>query len=115
MADLFKTRDQLIQRALKELGALLPGEAAAPEDYATVDDMIDPLVAQLNSDTVYYVQDPDQIELDAFMPLARLLANVCGPEFGAPINDDAKTRDEAILKRIGSTRPTFEAQRVDYF
>lgn len=115
MADTSKTRDQLIQRALKEIGALLPGEAPAAEDYATINDCIDPLIAQLDADTIILIQDPDAIDLNVFLPLARLLANVAGPEFGAPINDNAKVRDEAILRRISSSKPTYLPLRVDYY
>lgn len=115
MTDTSKTRDQLIERALKEIGALLPGEAAAAEDYATLDDLIDPLFEQLSSDTIYTVNDADAIELDAFLPLSRLLANMAGPEFGAPINDQAKARDEGILRRISSSKPTYLPLKTDYF
>lgn len=115
MTDLFKTRDQLIQRALKELGAVLPGEAASSEDYATVDDLIDPLVAQLSAESVYDINDIDQIENAAFVPLARLLANIAGPEFGQPINDQAIDRDEGILRVIGSSRPSYEKQTGEYY
>lgn len=115
MTDTFKTRDQLIQRALKELGVLLPGEAASAEDYDTVDDLIDPMVAELSAKSVYDVNDIDQIENEIFVPLSRILANIAGPEFGQAINDDAIKRDEGILRVIGSSRPSYEKQRGEYF
>lgn len=112
---LTKTRDELIQQALLSIGAILPGEAPAPEDYEVVDNLIDPMVAQLESESVYALQNADAIEMEAFLPIARILANTAGPHFGAAINDDAKKRDEAILRKVGSTRPTYEALRTDYF
>lgn len=115
MADTFKTRDQLITRALKSLGQLDPGEAPSAEDYATVDDLIDPLVAQLASDEVVYIQDTDAIELEFYLPLARLLANAAGPDFGSPVNQEAKAADEAELRRITATKPTYQVQKAEYF
>jgi hypothetical protein len=48
-----------------------------------------------------------------FPPLARLLANMAGPDFGSPINQDAKRDDENTLKRITSNRPTYEVHKAN--
>lgn len=115
MVDTSKTRVQLIERALKSLGQLDPGEAPSPEDYATVDDLIDPLVAQLAADEVVYIQDTDTIELEYYLPLARLLANAAGPDFGSPVNIEAKRMDEAELRRLTATKPTYQPTKAEYF
>lgn len=115
MVDISKTRDQLIQRALKSLAVIEPGEAPSTEDYTTVNDMIDPFLAQLALDQIVYIGDPEAIELEYFEPLARLLANACGPDFGSPINEEAKQRDEMILRRLTASRPTYQPLKVDYF
>lgn len=115
MTDTFKTRADLVERALKSIGALEPGEAPSPEDSDTVDGLIDPLIAQLAADQIVYIGDPDYIELELFLPLARLLANAAGPDFGSPINQEAKVVDEQILRRLSSTKPTYEVQTGEYF
>lgn len=115
MTDLFKTRDQLIERALKSIGALQPGEAPSAEDYDTVDDLIDPLLAQLAQDEIVNIQDPDQIDLAVYLPLARLLANAAGPDFGSPINEDAKMRDENTLRRLAAAEATGEVLKAVYY
>jgi hypothetical protein len=115
MVDTVKTRDQLINRALKSLGIIEAGEAPAAEDYSTVDDMIDPLLAQLAVDSIVYIGDSDEIPLEYYEPLARLLANNCGPDFGSAINQDAKIRDEQLLRRLSSQRPTYEVLKTEYF
>lgn len=115
MADTLKTRADLIERALKSIGALEPGEAPSAEDYDTVDGLIDPLLAQLAADQIAYIGDPDQIELELFLPLSRLLANAAGPDFGSPINQEARAVDEQILRRLGAARPTFETLKAVYF
>lgn len=115
MADVSKTRAQLITRALKSLGQLDPGEDPSPEDYATLDDLIDPLIAQLAADEVVYIQDAEAIELEFYLPLARLLANAAGPDFGSPVNLDAKTTDEAELRRLNASKPTFQTVKTEYY
>lgn len=115
MVDIIKSRAQLIERALKNIGALEPGETPSAEDSDTMDGLIDPLVAQLAKDQICYITDTDEIELEVFMPLARLLANMAGPDFGSAINEQAKEIDEATLRRLTANGPTYEVLRAEYF
>lgn len=115
MADTFKTRDQLKQRAAKDLGIIEPGETLSTEDDETFDGLVDPLIAQLAVDQIAYISDSEQIELELFLPLARLLANIAGPDFGSPINEAAKQQDEQALRRLTSTKPTGETLKAKYF
>lgn len=115
MADVVKTRDQLIYRALKNLGQVEPGEAPAAEDYAAVDDLVDPLIAQLAQDGIYYIANADEIENEVYLPLGRLLANAAGPDFGSPINQEAKQIDEALLKKMAATKPLYTVAKGQFF
>ena len=115
MVDITKTRTQIIHRALAAIGALEPGEAPSTEDYNTMDNLFDPLIAQLMADDIIYIDDADNIPVAYFIPLANLLGNMAGPDFGSPVNDDAKRRDEATLKRLVSTRPSYEVMKGNYF
>lgn len=115
MVDTTKTRRQLIYRALASIGALEPGEAPSTEDYNTMDGLVDPLIAQLAADEIVYINDDDAIEVAYFIPLANLLANMGGPDFGSPVNDDAKARDEATLRRLVAGKPSYQPQVGEYF
>lgn len=115
MVDTVKTRRQLIHRALASIGALEPGEAPSTEDYNTMDGLVDPLIAQLSADEIVYIDDTDAIDVAFFIPLANLLANAAGPDFGSPVNDDAKARDEATLRRLTAGKPTYQVQVGEYF
>lgn len=115
MADTVKTREQLINRALKSLAIIESGEAPAIEDYTTVDDMVDPLIAQLGVDGIVYISNPNEIELEYYEPLARLLANACGPDFGSPLNEEARQRDEKLLRRLSGIKPPAETLKVSFF
>jgi hypothetical protein len=110
-----KTRQELIYRAAKLLSLIEPGEAPASEDYDSLDGMVDPLVEQLSEDQIYYLADPDAIPPAIFEPVARLLANMAGPDFGVPINDDARRRDEQTLRRMGGAKPTGEVMKTVYY
>src|SRR5687767_8519474 len=107
MVDTFKTRTQLKERAAKDLGIIEPGETLSTEDDETFDGLVDPLIAQLAADGIVYIADTEEIELEYFLPLARLLANIAGPDFGSPINEPAKMQDENTLRRMSSSRPTY--------
>lgn len=115
MVDTVKTRAQLIQRALRSIGATMPGEADSTEDYDTMDNLVDPMIAQLAADGIIYISDDDAIEVKYFIPLANLLANLAGPDFGSPVNDQAKERDEKILRRLSATKPSYEELKTDYY
>lgn len=115
MVDTTKTRTQLKERAAKDLGIIEPGETMSPEDEETFDGLVDPLIAQLAADDIAYIDDSEAIPLEMFLPLARLLANIAGPDFGSPVNEQAKLTDEQTLKRITSTRPTYSVTQGSYY
>lgn len=104
-----------MERAGKNLGLIEPGEALSAEDSDTLDGLVDPLLSQLAADGIVYVGDTEAIELEYFMPLARLLANMAGPDFGSPINDAAKQEDERLLRRLTATKASSEPVKAEYF
>lgn len=115
MVDTVKTRAQLIERAGAAIGVKEPGEALSTEDYNTLDNLVDPLIGQLAADGVIYIQDDNEIPVEYFIPLANLLGNMAGPDFGSPINEEAKQRDERTLRRLASTKPTYAPMKMQPF
>lgn len=115
MVDVTKSRAQLLERAGIDLGLVQPGEALSPEDYNTLDNLVDPVIGQLSADRIIYIDDPDAIDVAVFLPLASLLANYAGPSFGSPINDAAMFRDQNTLRRISAGDATHETLKVKYF
>lgn len=110
-----KTLTELQTEALGILTGLDPNQEPSAEDLQTIGAYVGPLVEQLSADTIIDIADTDAIPEAVFLPLARLLANVAAPRFGSQINDQARVIDERTLRRIASTRPTFETQRAEYF
>lgn len=115
MVDITKTRSQAKVLAAQLLAVIEPGETLSTEDNETLDDFVDPLVAQLSSDDIADIPNTEEIDVQYFLPFCRLLANVAGPAFGSPINAAAKAKDEEDLRRITSTRPTYEVMKGHYF
>jgi hypothetical protein len=114
MVDITKTRSQLKERAAKDLGIIEPGETLSTEDDDTFDGLVDPLIAQLAADNIVTIQDSEAIEVALFLPLARLLANIAGPDFGSPVNWRPRQATRWTL-RLVSTAPTYEVMQGNYF
>ena len=95
MAELFRTRDDLIDEALTNLfadgGA---GQAPDAESQATVDRKVDGLLAELRAREICDVVNDQQIPTAWFNPLAELLANECATAFGA--QKSAALREDAV-------------------
>ena len=106
MAELFRTRDQLIDEALVNLfadgGA---GQAPDAESQATVDGKVDGLLAELRTRDICNVVNDQQIPAEWFNPLAELLANECATAFGA--QKSAALREDAMarLKDMARNEP----------
>jgi hypothetical protein len=83
-----KTRADLIHRALRNLGALPQGQSPAAEDYASLSDLVDALIAELEARNIISLSNIDVggVEDKYFMPLANILAWRAAPEFGASDN-----------------------------
>lgn len=110
-----KTLLQLKTEAFGILTGLDPQQTPAAEDLDVIGTYVDPLVAQLESDEIVAITDTDNIDEAYFMPLARLLANVAGPRFGSPMNEQAKQIDEMALRRLTANKPTYEVMQAEHF
>lgn len=114
------TREQLIDRALKNLGALPAGQTASPEDSEAIDNLIDPLIESLNARDIVYIADTDEIPDEYFLPIAECLAWVAAPEYGmtldpARLRPDGRPKAEDELKIMQSARPGYTTLKVDFF
>ncbi len=110
-----KTLQELETEAFAILTGMEPGATVAPEDLASIEVYVDPLLEQLAADQIVYIADRDEIPNEFFLPVARLLANVCGPRFGSPMNEEAKLADERVLRRLNAVQPTYEPMEGQYF
>jgi hypothetical protein len=110
-----KTRAQLIDEALLELGARGSGQAAAPEDYQNIDGVVDAVMADLAERDIYVWGDPDEIDDAAFVHLAKLLANEKARSFGLAPDETKRLMCEARLRQLKQVILSGQPQQVDYF
>lgn len=110
-----KTLQELETEAFAILTGMDPNSSPAAEDLAVIETYVDPLLSQLAADQIVYIADSDEIPNEYFLPVARLLANVCGPRFGSAMNQDAKEADERTLRRLVASQPTYEPMEGHYF
>lgn len=119
-----KTRLDLVNQCLINLGVYIYGQSVAPEDLLKMDAFIDPAVALLEAKQIYFVSDvgtagpPDggDIPDEAFLPLAKWIANEACSGFN--LAADAKmqalaTLAEADLITISAPKSTLQRLRQD--
>jgi hypothetical protein len=105
-----KTRTELIHRTLRNLGVLPQGQSPSAEESQSIDDLIDPTLAELKVRQVTLVDiSGEAIDDEFFMPLGRIMAAAAAPEFGQS-QDQAiwalKERAELDLKKMTAARYT---------
>ena len=109
-----KTKSELITETLQELGALGAGQTASAEDTAAVDARVQPLLDDLAARNVVYIGGSDAIDESVFSHLVQILAQLCAPKFGAPMDPNAIAYAEKNLRTISRiNRGTGRNLRVD--
>lgn len=114
------TKNDLIYRALRNLGALPQGEAPDNDTVEALSDLVDGLLAEMERRDVVYVPDIDVYGLEDHLlqPLGHILAWRAAPEFGAA-NDQAlaalATQAELHIRNMESQRPTYKIAEGQYF
>jgi hypothetical protein len=76
-------RQDLIYRALKNLGALPQGAAPDADTYQAVSDLVDSVIAELEAKDIIYIASADVIDDEHLLSLGHILAWKAAPEFGA--------------------------------
>lgn len=110
-----KTREQLVLRALNELGVPGAGQTPSAEDAQIVDAEIGPLLSDLAKRNIYNYGDPDAIEEDAFVHLAVILANSVARQFGQAQDESERIYRESRLRDLHYFLPASTPIRVQYF
>jgi hypothetical protein len=116
-----RTRRDLVNAALANLGILAAGQNANAEDFEAVDNFVDPLVAWLEATDVIDIDDIDAIPLEWFNALAVILADQSALMFGlSGVPHPAGEPDPALvaidqLRLTTYGRPTYERLKQEYF
>lgn len=108
-----KTRAQLIDQALINLGVVAEGQSIEGDMVDKMDGIVDPACAELSELDTYYVQDPGaigptggDIEDSAFLSLAAYIANAACSAFNLPADTKLQALSQlAEGKLITLSRP----------
>src|SRR4029078_3043760 len=111
-------RTDLIYRALRNLGALPQGQTPSNEEYQSISDLIDGMLAELAKRDIVYVKDVDHLSEHFLQPLGHILAWRAAPEFGSAADQALAAlavQAEMPLKSMEAARYTREIAESDYF
>lgn len=113
-----KSRQDLVNQALFNLGVLVIGQNAGAEEYNLVDGIVDPMLEELIGRDIVFVQDVDAIEDRYFLSLGHVLAGQAASLFGMQ-NDQALAarmiKGEKDLRVLSAMRPTYETLEVQAY
>jgi hypothetical protein len=110
-----KTRTQLVARALQKIKVVGAGQDASARDATMVNDIVEPLMADLGVRGVYAAGDYDEIPDEAFEHLALLLGNAAAPDFGKEASEEVRIAGERLLRQQSATALSGEVLKVEYF
>ncbi len=110
-----KTREQLVTRALQKLKVLAAGQTPSAEDAKVVDDDLVPVLSDLSTRNIYPFGDPDQIEDNAFVHLADILANSVAADFGLDQNETVRIAAEMRLRELTAQTLSGQPLQACYF
>jgi hypothetical protein len=104
-----RSRQQLVDRALRILGVVPAGQTPDADDREVVDAFVVPLLARLDGEGITTIPDPEAIPAAQFLDVAILLAAAAAADFGlAALPQDDPTKSEIRLRTIVSVGPTME-------
>jgi hypothetical protein len=109
------TREDLVNRTLRKLGALPTGQPADPEDYEAVDGTVESVMSDLAKRNIWQWGDIDQIDEDAFEHLADLLSIANARDFGIEPSEQNRMLAESRLRQLDTTVLSGAPQTAEYF
>ena len=127
MPGAFRTKADLVNAVIGNLGGLAIGQAPNVEDVAMVSGEIDSMLRMFAALDIVYIADADNIPGAVFSPLADMIAGELANDWGKSDGDFAQLISRGLgvppgsgsaamaLKQMNRGRPTYEALRVQYF
>lgn len=120
MPEYFKTRREVVERALGALGKLPAGQSPSAEDVNLVDGFVEPMLGILAAREVVNDIGPDEFPPELYIPLGLILADQAKSDFQV-IGQEAvdlslaAAKAEVDIRLMVGGRPTYEPQEVEYF
>lgn|SRR3990167_4879679 len=118
LVSLTRTRRELIEQVLENLGAIVAGQPAEVEDVQRLEKYIDPALSAMATNNIYFVGDSEEIPNDAFLWVAMVIADFAKSGYGRA-GDQTLTRGRLdaedqlkTLTRPATTRPKLRTEGI---
>lgn len=118
-----KTRAELINQGLQNLGVIAEGQSISDQEVDKMDAIVDPALAELARLDIYYVQDAGSIgptdgaiEDEAFLAVADYIANRACASFNLPADQKLQalaSLAEGKLRTISAPPRTRRTLQID--
>lgn len=92
----YRTSIDLVTEALANLGVLVAGQAANPEDFNYVNEKLDAIFRKLNALEICEIPDANNIPGVWFSDLADIVAGECATKFGVSADDYVKLINKGL-------------------
>lgn len=112
MTDVTKTRQELVNAALANVGAASAGQTPSVEDFDAMDGYIDTVIAALAADVVEI--DPEAVPVEIFDPLALLVANAAATWFGSAYSKEVEALHTHRIRVTTRPRPTYSVLPISH-
>lgn len=115
---MIKSRRELIDMALSNLGVLAAGQQPETEDLQRVDAFVDAMLADLRVRDIIDIPSGDEFDIGVFADLAVCLANTCRHAFGLSGNPELQAAAMAAEQKLlvkSAQKPTYSILRGTYF
>lgn len=111
-----KSREELVARALAKLKVVGAGQTASAEVSDRVDDVVEPLMADLSARQIFSWGDEDELPDSAFEHLADCLAHAAAPDFGKVYGGEPELLlFEKKLRNLNLYSLSGQNQTTEYF
>jgi hypothetical protein len=118
----YRTRNDLVNEALMNLGLLAAGQSPAAEDFAAVNGKVEALYERLESQDIIDLDNTvDEIPSNIFNQLAVILADDAALMFGLPGIPASPSNPQPLataidsIRRVTYARPTYVPQKSEWF
>src|SRR5271166_4911884 len=96
MSGQYRTSIDLVLEALANIGVLVAGQAANPEDFNYVNEKLDAIFRKLNALEICEIPDPNNIPGVWFSDLADIVAGEVATKFGVTADDYVKLINKGL-------------------
>lgn len=109
-----KTAKDLVYEVASILGKAVAGEALGTVEYNTINGNIDPVLGEIRP--IVYIGDRDEIPVEFFQTIARLVAVHSASKFSnAPVDLNLVQQHESRLRYLAAQQPVYQTLKTEYF